>query len=141
MISYKTDLTGVDWTAAAEIFTRAPLGTRKPDMLHRAFQNSYAYVFAYDDETLVGLARAICDGEYQAAVYDVVLLPEYQKRGIGKQMMNELLKQISVKNVILYAVPGREGFYAKCGFRKMRTAMAVLHSGVSNPEHGYLEAE
>lgn len=140
MITYKTDLADVDWTAAAEVFVRAPLGARKPEALERAFRNSYACVLAYDDQTLIGLARATCDGEYQAAVYDVVLFPEYHNRGIGKRMMEELLKQIPVKNVILYAVPGREGFYAKCGFTKMRTAMAILSPYMAKPETGYLEA-
>ncbi len=140
MISYKTDLADVDWTAAAEVFTRAPLGSRKPEVLELAFRNSYACVLVYDEQKLVGLARVLCDGEYQAAIYDVVLFPEYQKRSIGKRMMDELLKQIPAKNIILYAVPGTVEFYAKCGFRKMRTAMAILHPCLSKPEHGFLEA-
>jgi len=139
MVRYKTDLAGVDWVAAVDVFERAPLGGRTPEALERAFRNSYACVLVYDDETLVGLARALCDGEYQAVIYDVVLLPEYQKRGIGKRMMEELLKQIPANNIVLYAVPGREGFYAKCGFRKMRTAMAILNQYMSKPESGYLE--
>ena len=140
MICYKTDLADVDWTAAAEVFKRAPLGSRDPEVLERAFRNSYACVLACDGQKLVGLARAICDGVDQAVVYDMVLLPEFQKRGIGKRMMDELLKQIPASNIILYSVPGREGFYAKCGFKKMRTAMAILHPCMSNPEHGYVEA-
>ncbi len=139
MISYETDLADVDWTAAADVFKQAPLGRRDPEMLARAFRNSYACVLAYDEQKLVGLARAICDGEYQAVVYDVVLLPEYQNRGMGKRIMDELLKQIPASNIILYAVPGREGFYAKCGFKMMRTAMAILDPRMSNPDHGYVE--
>jgi GNAT superfamily N-acetyltransferase len=139
MIHYENNITGIDWNLAAEVFRLAPLGMREPGKLERAFQNSYATVTAYDDQKLIGLARATCDGEYQAAIYDVVLLPEYQKKGIGKKMMETLCAQLPVQNIILYAVPGREMFYKKCGFQKMLTAMAMLHPGMSNPDAGYLE--
>jgi GNAT superfamily N-acetyltransferase len=139
MIRYTQDLTAVDWQEAAEIFRQAPLGTREPEKLARAFRNSDACVVVYDDQRLIGLARALCDGEYQAAVYDVVLLPEYQGRQIGKLMMERLCEQLPVPNIILYAVPGREGFYRKCGFNKMLTAMAVLSPGMAQPGRGYLQ--
>jgi len=87
MIRYAQDLTAVDWQQATEIFRQAPLGTREPEKLARAFGNSDACVAVYDDQRLIGLARALCDGEYQAAVYDVVLLPEYQGRQIGKHWL------------------------------------------------------
>ncbi|MBM4039811.1 MAG: GNAT family N-acetyltransferase [Planctomycetes bacterium] len=138
MIRYETSLSGVDWKQAAEVFQRAPLGTREPGKLARAFANSYACVVAWDDDRLIGLARALCDGEYQAAIYDVVLLPEYQGKGIGKKMMEGLCEQLPVQNIILYAVPGRESFYRKCGFRPMLTAMAVLSPGMADPNAGYL---
>lgn len=96
-------------------------------------------VFAFDSDKLIGMARSLCDGEYQAAIYDVVLLPEYQGGGIGKCMMKRLRDQLPVENVILYAVPGREGFYEKCGFKKLRTGMAVLNPEASAPDRGILE--
>lgn len=141
MIRYETTLSGIDWNQAAEIFSRAPLGERDPQKLARAFQNSYARIFAYDDDKLIGLGRALCDGEYQAGIYDVVLLPEYQRKGIGKEMMQQLRKQLPVPNIILYAVPGREEFYRKCGFKRMLTAMAVLDPRLGHPARGYLESE
>lgn len=127
MIRYASDLNGVDWAGAAQVFEKAPLGKRDPEQLKQAFQASYACLTAFDGEKLIGLARALCDGQYQAAIYDVVLLPEYQGAGIGKEIMRRLRDLLPVKNVILYAVPGREGFYAKCGYQKMLTAMAMLN--------------
>ncbi len=131
----------IDWNEAATVFERAPLGStrRRPDMLRKAFESSYAVVYVFDDHKLVGLARALCDGVYQAAIYDVVVLPEYQGKGIGKEVMMRLHDQLPVGNVILYAVPGREGFYSACGFRKMLTAMAVLNEHMSSPHRGLLE--
>ncbi|MFZ5450980.1 MAG: GNAT family N-acetyltransferase [Thermodesulfobacteriota bacterium] len=142
MIRFSTDKKAViDWDAAAGVFARAPLGKRRrdPQGLQRAFAASYAVVYVFDGDKLIGLGRALCDGEYQAAIYDVVLLPEYQGKGLGKELMARLCEQLPVGNIVLYAVPGREGFYQKCGFQKMRTAMAILNPSMSNPESGYLE--
>ena len=100
MIRYETDLTHVDWQAAAEVVRLAPLGTREPAKMERAFRNSYATVAVFDDRNLIGLARAICDGEYHAAIYDVVLLPDYQGRHIGKEMLRRLCDQLPVANII-----------------------------------------
>lgn len=141
MIRYETQISGIDWKDAADIFSRAPLGEREPDTLARAFLNSQAYVFAYDDKSLIGLCRALCDGAYQAAIYDVVLLPEYHGKGIGKEMVRLLCNQLPVANIILYAVPSRQGFYRKLGFKKMLTAMGILQPRLADPELGYLEHE
>jgi aralkylamine N-acetyltransferase len=141
MIKYKTTLDGVDWAEAAEVFRKAPLGARSGELLERLFKASQKTVVAYDGPRLIGLARALSDGIIHAAIYDVVLLPEYQGKGIGRQLMKVLCDQLPVPNKILFAVPGREEFYRKCGFRRMLTAMAILHPVMAKPEARYLEKD
>jgi len=138
---FSTGLEAVNWADAVTLFERAPLGSqqRDPDKLKRAFEASYAVVVAYDSDKLIGMGRALSDGEYQAAIYDMVVLPEYQGKGIGKKIIEKLCEQLSVENIILYSVPGREGFYLKCGFKRMRTAMAKLNQYMSEPDSGYLQ--
>lgn len=46
----------------------------------RAFEASHTNVFIYEESQLVGFGRAISDGEYQGAIYDVAVLPEAQGR-------------------------------------------------------------
>lgn len=140
MISYSSEMDGIDWLEAAGVFEKAPLGKRDPDQLKSAFAASYATIAAHDDDKLIGLARALCDGQYQAAIYDIVLLPEYQGHGVGKEIMRRLHGMLPVKNVILYAAPGREGFYTKCGYKKMLTAMAMLNPLMGKVDQ-YLAAE
>jgi ribosomal protein S18 acetylase RimI-like enzyme len=142
MIKYSTEKNQhINWNEAINVFLRAPLGKykREPDKLKRAFLASYAVIYVFDSDKLIGLGRALCDGEYQAVIYDVVLLPEYQGEGIGKKIMGKLCEQIPVENIILYASPGHGGFYRSCGFKKMLTAMAILNPNMSNPGSGYLE--
>jgi len=141
MITLLDDPDQIDWSAAAEVFRLAPLGTRQPEKLRRTFLNSYACTFAFEGSRLVGLGRALCDGECQAAIYDIVVIVECQGRGIGRAIMRNLMSRLPVDNVILYAVPGKEAFYGKLGFRKMRTALARLGPAMADPELGYLATD
>ncbi len=141
MISFTRDLERVDWNAAAEVIRQAPLGTREPAKLKNAFFNSFIAVFAFEGKRLVGMARALCDGEYQAAIYDVVVLPSYQKQEIGKRMVQEICDRLPVPNIILFATPGKEGFYKKLGFRMMLTGMAKFEARLTDSRAGFLKAE
>jgi ribosomal protein S18 acetylase RimI-like enzyme len=96
-------------------------------------------VFVYHADRLVGFGRAISDGVYQAAIYDCAVLPEFQRMGIGTTIMKNILLRISHCNAILYASPGKEGFYQTHGFRKMKTGMAHFKKGVAMRERGFTE--
>lgn len=137
MLTYSNEITAVDWADVVELY-RLTLGKRNPEKLRRAYEASAAKIVAFDGARLVGMGRGLSDGEYQAAIYDVVVLPDYQKQGIGTEMMKRLIAQLPVDNIILYAVPGKEAFYRKTGFRKMRTAMAILHPWMADDARGYL---
>ncbi|MGV1100065.1 GNAT family N-acetyltransferase [Thiovibrio sp. JS02] len=121
-----TDCSGVDWQAIAESLKKVGMAWHEPEVHKRAFAASHTAVFIYDESRLLGFGRAISDGEYQAAVYDVAVLPEAQGQGIGKVIMQTILGRLPNCNIILYATPGMEGFYEKLGFRLMKTGMAVF---------------
>ena len=72
-------------------------------------------------------------------IFDVVLLPEYQGRGIGKQIMKFLTELSKAPAFLLYTMPGKEGFYAKLGYRKMKTAMAKFPDPGMQQKAGYIE--
>ena len=99
-------------------------GDAPPELLQRAFAASAVVVFAYVDGQPVGFGRAISDGAYQAAVYEMAVVPEFQQQGIGAQIMRAILDRLPGCNVILYASPGKEDFYRKLGLRRMNTGMA-----------------
>lgn len=123
-IEFRFELDSINWLEAAKVFERAPLGVRDPAKLRRSCENSFLVCFAFVAGKLIGMGRALSDGEYQAAIYDLVLLPEFQNKGIGNQIMSELEKRLQVETIILFAVPGKEVFYEKLGYNKMLTAMA-----------------
>lgn len=120
----------VPWTDVVTILKSAGMAYATPEVHQQAFAASFATVFAWHTRQLIGFGRAISDGVYQAALYDVAVLPPYQGKGVGATIVQHLLAKLPGCNVILYASPGKEGFYATLGFRPMKTGMALF----KNPE-------
>jgi aralkylamine N-acetyltransferase len=138
-IEYTEDPKVIDWERLANVFKSTPLGNRDPDKLREAFQNSAIRCFVWDAEELIGAGRAISDGVRYSLILDVVLLPEYQGRGIGKRIMELLAERSKGLNILLYAMPGKEGFYSKLGYRKMKTAMAQFTNPETMRKNGFTE--
>jgi len=123
-----TDCAGVDWQTVSDTLKKVGMAYHEPDVHKRAFEASHTTVFVYDASRLIGFGRAISDGEYQAAVYDVAVLPETQGKGVGRLILQTILNRLSKCNLILYATPGKEGFYEGLGFRSMKTGMAIFRN-------------
>jgi GNAT superfamily N-acetyltransferase len=138
-IEFTDDQGVIDWGKLSEVFKRAPLGNRAPDKLQEVFQNCPIRCFVWDAGELIGAGRAITDGVRYSVIFDVVLLPEYQGRGIGKQIMGFLANRLKAPPILLYAVPEKEGFYAKLGHRKLKTAMAKFPNPEMQQQSGYIE--
>lgn len=130
----------VDWDALSELYRLAPLGNKSPDWLRQAFGNSMFKCFAYDGGRLVAAGRALADGVDCAYLCDIAVLPGYQGGGIGGRIIARLVERArGHRKIILYAVPGREPFYRRFGFRRMRTAMAIFEDPARAARDGYIE--
>lgn len=138
-IEMKYDTKNVDWNQVAETLKSVGMAHYAPQRHQIAFEASFCTVFLYDKDVLAGFGRAISDGAYQAAVYDCAVSQAYQGRGLGKQIMQALLSKLANCNVILYASPGKEGFYEKLEFRKMKTGMACFLGRDKMAEKGFTE--
>ena len=139
-ISLNYGTANIDWVALCEVFRLAPLGTREPEKLKMAAMNSHTVCSAYADGRIIGFGRALSDGEYQSAIYDVVVLPEFQNRGVGKSIMEALLEKLP-KNapVLIYAAPGKQDFYRQFGFGNLKTGMGLFPNPAMSRAKGYLE--
>lgn len=135
----QSDTNNIDWDRVVEILQQVGMGYHTSEVHKRAFNNSYTVVFVFDNDLLIGFGRAISDGEYQAAIYDVAVLPNYQGKGIGKIIMQTIKKNTPGCNFILYASPGKEKFYEKENFRKMKTGMALFVNEQKMIERGFTE--
>lgn len=135
----QNDCAGIDWRAVADILERVGMAHYAPEVHAKAFSASHTTVFVLDGDRLVGFGRALSDGAYQAAVYDCAVLPEYQGHRIGARIMSALMDGVAGCNVILYAAPGKEGFYRKQGFSRMKTGMARFNRPDAMREKGFIE--
>ena len=96
-------------------------GARKPEMVRAALARTDYLICARVGEKTIGMARFIYDG-LQALIMDVVVLPEYQKQGIGKALMTQLMERLGELSrgsgimVNLMSAKDRDGFYEQFGF-------------------------
>lgn len=102
---------------------RNALGWISPDKdaASKALSNSLYSVCVEHDGKLIGTGRVIGDGGLYFYIQDVIVTPDYQERGIGKMIMDEIMKYLRnscIQNsfVGLMSAKGKDGFYQKYGF-------------------------
>ncbi len=93
--------------------------TKNPAMLEKAFAGSLCALAAFEDERLVGIIRAVGDGASILFVQDLLVLPQYQRRGIGSGLMKALLERYGDVYQIQLTTDNTEktlAFYRAAGF-------------------------
>ncbi|NIA56100.1 GNAT family N-acetyltransferase [Massilia sp. TW-1] len=141
-ITWTDTLDTIDWNELSDLYRKAPLGDKPPERLKMVFSNSMFRRFAYEDGVLVAAGRALADGADCSYICDIAILPSHQGRGLGRALIDQLVElSRGHAKIILYAVPGREGFYARHGFRRMTTAMAIFQDQEGAMARGYLARE
>nr|YP_009394867.1 hypothetical protein [Polysiphonia stricta]ARW63429.1 hypothetical protein [Polysiphonia stricta] len=88
-----------------------------------ALDNSFLIVslFYYKNnkERLIGFARVTSDGSFNATIWDVVIHPEFQSIGLGKALMQEVIRKLrsnDISTITLFADPQVVKFYKHIGF-------------------------
>ncbi len=88
--------------------------------LFESIQNSSYCISAYDDDKLVGFGRMLSDGIAHAVLFDVILIPEFQRKGIGRKITEKLLEVCranKIRDIQNFCANGKIGFYEKLGFK------------------------
>lgn len=88
-----------------------------------ALAHSICVFGAYDNDQLIGMGRIVGDGAVICYIQDLIVIPEYQKKGVGSVVLQHLIdyvKQLQEPNsqmmLCLMCAKGREEFYEKHGF-------------------------
>jgi len=99
--------------------------SKDESVIIEALKNSVIVKKIIVNNKAVGMARTIGDGLYYLIV-DVVINKEYQGKGFGKLLIDEIVKEVYNKtkegqkaSINLVSMQGKETFYEKCGFRKI----------------------
>ena len=98
--------------------------TNQPQMLEQALSHSLAIYLALDGDTVVGLIRLVGDGFSSVFVQDLIVLPSYQRQGIGSSLMKEALEDFKEAYQVQLATEQTEenvGFYRSMGFEILST--------------------
>ncbi|ARD59706.1 GNAT family N-acetyltransferase [Kosakonia radicincitans DSM 16656] len=125
----KSAIEHVDWQEVTALLAAGGLNQRDPALVEQAWRNSTFCWFGYHEGKLVATARAISDLTWASYAADIVVAPEMQGRGYGKQLMINIVKTLlPFGKTFIYSVPEKTGFYQQYGFRFLTTGMVCATS-------------
>lgn len=91
----------------------------KPNELYNALLNSETLITAWEGKKLVGLGNAISDGFLTVYYPHLLVLPDYQGKGIGKLIMDKMQEKYKHFHMQMLTADGRSvDFYKKNGFER-----------------------
>ncbi|HGQ6118999.1 TPA: GNAT family N-acetyltransferase [Streptococcus pneumoniae] len=98
--------------------------THQPQMLEQALSHSLVIYLALDGDAVVGLIRLVGDGFSSVFVQDLIVLPSYQRQGIGSSLMKQALEDFKEAYQVQLATEQTEKnvvFYRSMGFETLST--------------------
>ena len=93
--------------------------TSNSSMLENAYKNSLKIYGAYEGDKLLGIVRLVGDGYSIIYIQDILILPEYQRKGIGRALMEKILntyKHVYQKTLMTDNTEKSIQFYKSVGF-------------------------
>ena len=118
---------------AIDLYIRSTLGERRPIHNPQAFENMYQHanliISAWDGDKLVGISRSLTDFSYVAYLSDLAVDIQYQKQGIGKQLIEKTKSALEPEcMLVLLAAPKAREYYGPLGFEQHPSAWTLKKS-------------
>ena len=105
------------------LWDSAGWGSLDRELVETSLRNSYATFSVKDGEKVIAMARLIGDGGMAFFLKDLIVSPEYQGKGIGKELIAHIedfvrseLEEGWWSFLQLISAKGKEDFYLKCGY-------------------------
>ena len=132
MISYRTG-NNLDVDALIELYKSCSLGARRPsddrERMAAMLANANLVITAWDEELLVGISRSMTDFVYATYLSDLAVREQYQKRGIGRELIRLTQEAGGPKTtVILLSAPAAVEYYPRIGFTRHNSAWVIKGS-------------
>jgi len=127
MIEYREN-TPLDPTAVARVFDASGITrpTHDIERIGRMFANANLVLSAWDGERLVGVCRALTDYSYCCYLSDLAVDRDYQKRGIGRELLNRAKASVGDEvTLVLLSAPGAMSYYPTIGLTLADNAYVV----------------
>ena len=116
MLEYKVDDKGLKAQIFISFVNKVWKGNYDIDKTEAALSKTLN-ITAYDSNMLAGCLRILTDGYFFGTITELLVLPEYQKHGVGSKLL-QLAKEASPTILYFGAQPGVESFYEKNGCEK-----------------------
>jgi ribosomal protein S18 acetylase RimI-like enzyme len=87
------------------------------DSYNVPFINSTLVISAWDNERLIGAVRVLSDKMFRSIIYDLLVLPEYQNKGIGKELVRRCIEHFPNSEWLVQTTDKISGYYEKIGFK------------------------
>ncbi|NEW02910.1 GNAT family N-acetyltransferase [Bacillus megaterium] len=126
-IIYKTNVS-IRAEQAAEVFVHS--GIKRPaqdlDRIQRMLDHSSLTITAWNGSELIGIARALTDFSYCCYLSDLAVVKDYQKQGIGTQLIKHVQSEIGEETaLILLSAPSAMNYYPKAGFHQIDNGFKI----------------
>ena len=120
MLIYSSDRT-VNPKEFKSLLVRSTLGKRRPigddAVIQGMIENANLILSCWENEHLIGISRCVTDFHYCCYLSDLAVDKKYQKKGIGKKLIEETAKRLKPTcKVILLSAPVATEYYPKLGF-------------------------
>jgi len=119
MISYQLE-TEISLTEFLSILEESGLARRRPmedlNLLERMISGSNLLITARAEGQLVGLLRGISDHCYRSFITDLAVSQDYQRKGIGRQLLTIAREQAPEARLFLFSAEDAAPFYENLGF-------------------------
>ena len=103
---------------------------RSVEDLSVAIANSTPVISVWNQEILIGFARATSDGIYRATIWDVVIHPDYRGAGLGRKLVETVLSHPQMNRVerVYLMTTHQQRFYERIGFECNSSTTMVLNN-------------
>lgn len=104
---------------------------RMENEYNNPLMTSYYHIAVYDKDKLVGYIDCLSNGVTDAYIQDLMIHPNYQRQGIGTDLMNKMIGYLKEKNIYMISVVFEErlkAFYEKFGFYDMLCGQMETYS-------------
>ena len=96
------------------------------------FTNSTLVISAWDQDYLIGVVRVLSDTFGRSVIYDLVVLPEYQNKGIGKELVRRCIEHFPNSEWLVQTETHISAFYEKLGFSIYKDVVLTIPSKYQN---------
>ncbi|MDP7321548.1 MAG: GNAT family N-acetyltransferase [Bacteriovoracaceae bacterium] len=135
MIEYRTKIGSVNADQLKGFFVGWPNPPSEETFL-RLLKGSYRIVIAIKDNKIIGFVTAVSDGVLSAYIPLIEVLPEYQSKGIGKELLARMKNELSHLYMIdLLCDEGLIPYYEKQGMSKATGALIRNYESQNGSGH------